>query len=151
MDEKRAKWSEVKGMFGQFHHTLDAKGRLFVPAKLKDELGASFYIAKAPDACLTIYPEAEWQKVLDHCNELPSSKVRAMRFFFANVTKCEPDKQGRFLLPESFRDYAGIKQNVVFIGQAGRAEIWAAERYIAEEEKFLTPEAIAAAMEDLGF
>ena len=72
-------------------------------------------------------------------------------FFFANVTKCEPDKQGRFLLPESFRRYAGIEQEAIFLGQAGRAEIWSAERYAAEEAKYLTPEAIAAAMEELGF
>ena len=120
-------------------------------AALREELGLSFYIAKAPDACLTVYPESEWQKVLDHCNELPASKARAMRFFFANVAKCEPDKQGRFLLPESFREYAGIDQEVIFLGQAGRAEIWSAERYEAEEAKYLNPEAIAAVMEELGF
>ena len=131
-------------MYGKYQHTLDAKGRLFVPSKLKEELGAAFYIAKAPDACLTVYPEAEWQKVLDHCNELPASKARAMRFFFANVAKCEPDKQGRFLLPAELRQ-------VVFLGQAGRAEIWSAERYAAEEAKYLTPEAIAEVMEELGF
>ena len=151
MEQKRRKWSEVTGMYGKYQHTLDAKGRLFVPSKLKEELGTAFYIAKAPDACLTVYPEAEWQKVLDHCNELPASKARAMRFFFANVAKCEPDKQGRFLLPESFREYAGIDQEVVFLGQAGRAEIWSAERYAAEEAKYLTPEAIAEVMEELGF
>ena len=138
-------------MYGKYKHTLDAKGRLFVPSKLRDELGAAFYVAKAPDACLTVYTEQEWQRVLDHCNALPSSKARAMRFFFANVVKCEPDKQGRFLLPESMREYAGIKQDVIFLGQAGRAEIWAAERYEAEEAKYLTPEAIAAVMEELDF
>ena len=138
-------------MYGQYRHTLDAKGRLFVPAKLRDELGAAFYVAKAPDACLTVYPEDEWQKVLAHCNELPSSTARAMRVFFANVTKCEPDKQGRFLLPESFRAYAGIAQDVIFLGQAGRAEIWSAERYTALEQEQLTPQAIAAVMEELGF
>ena len=130
---------------------IDPKGRLFVPAKLREELGSAFYVAKAPDACLTVYPEAEWQKVLDHCNALPASKARGMRVFFANVVKCEPDKQGRFLLPESFRTYAGITQEAVFLGQAGRAEIWSAERYEAEEQKYLTPEALAAVMEELGF
>ena len=138
-------------MFGQYRHALDPKGRLFVPAKLREELGSAFYVAKAPDACLTVYPEAEWQKVLDHCNALPASKARGMRVFFANVVKCEPDKQGRFLLPESFRTYAGITQEAVFLGQAGRAEIWSAERYDAEEQKYLTPEALAAVMEELGF
>lgn len=138
-------------MFGQYRHTLDAKGRLFVPSKLREELGTAFYVATAPDPCLAVYPEAEWQKVIERFNALPLSKARSMRVFFANVTKCEPDKQGRFLLPESFREYAGIRQDVVFLGQAGRAEIWSAERYAMEEEKYLTPAAIAAAMEELGF
>ena len=138
-------------MYGKYKHTLDSKGRLFVPSKLREELGSSFYISKSPDACITIYPEAEWQKVINRFNELPASKTRTMRYFFANVCKCEPDKQGRFLLPEDFRTYAGIDQEVIFLGQAGRAEIWAAERYEAEEKKFLTPEAIAAVMEELGF
>ncbi|MBQ7872091.1 MAG: division/cell wall cluster transcriptional repressor MraZ [Oscillospiraceae bacterium] len=138
-------------MYGKYRHTLDAKGRLFVPSKLRDELGDYFYVAKAPDACLTVYPESEWQKLLARCNELPSSKARSMRYFFANVAKCEPDKQGRFLLPESLREYAGIDQEVMFLGQGTRAEIWSAERYEAEEAKYLTPEALAAVMEELGF
>ena len=136
-------------MFGKYKHTLDAKGRLFVPSKLREELGAAFYVAKAADACLTVYPEEEWQKVLDHCNALPSSKARAMRFFFANVVKCEPDKQGRFLLPDDLRKYAGIQQEVYFLGQAGRAEIWAAERY-EEEEANVSAEELAALMEEIG-
>ena len=138
-------------MYGKYKHTLDPKGRLFVPSKLKDELGAAFYVAKAPDACLTVYPEAEWQKVLDHCNELPASKARAMRFFFANVAKCEPDKQGRFLIPTELRQYAGIRQEVTFIGQGGHAEIWDSEAYDKLEMETLTPENLAQVMEELGF
>ena len=72
-------------MYGQYRHTLDAKGRLFVPSKLRDELGASFYIAKAPDGCLAVYPEQEWQRVLEHSNSLPFSQARAMRVFFAGA------------------------------------------------------------------
>lgn len=138
-------------MFGQYKHTLDPKGRLFVPSKFREELGASFYIAKAPDGCLGVYPEAEWQRVLERFNALSMSQARNLRVFFANVIKCEPDKQGRFLLPDSFREYAGIQQEAVFIGQVCRAEIWSAERYAEEEKKFLTPDALAAAMEELGF
>ena len=138
-------------MYGKYKHTLDPKGRLFVPSKLKDELGAAFYVAKAPDACLTVYPEAEWQKVLDHCNELPASKARAMRFFFANVAKCEPDKQGRFLIPSELRQYAGLTQDVTFIGQGGHAEIWDSEAYDELERQTLTPENLTAVMEELGF
>ena len=138
-------------MYGQYRHTLDAKGRLFVPSKLRDELGASFYIAKAPDGCLAVYPEQEWQRVLAHSNSLPFSQARAMRVFFANVYKCEPDKQGRFLIPAELRQYAGLQQEVTFIGQGGHAEIWDSEAYDELERQTLTPENLTAAMEELGF
>ena len=138
-------------MYGQYRHTLDAKGRLFVPSKLRDELGASFYIAKAPDGCLAVYPEQEWQRVLEHSNSLPFSQARAMRVFFANVYQCEPDKQGRFLIPTELRQYAGIRQEVTFIGQGGHAEIWDSEAYDELERQTLTPENLTAAMEELGF
>lgn len=71
------------------------------------------------------------------------------RTFFANVVRCEPDKQGRFLLPDDLRKYAGIQQEVYFLGQAGRAEIWAAERY-EEEEANVSAEELAALMEEIG-
>lgn len=138
-------------MYGKYKCTLDAKGRLFVPAKLREELGASFYVTRGADKCLTIYTEAEWQKLLEKFASLPSSKTRNMRYFFGSVHKCEPDKQGRILLPEPMRTYAEIKQDVVFIGLATRAEIWSAELYEAEEAEYLTPESIAALMEELGF
>lgn len=137
-------------MYGKYRHSLDAKGRLFVPAKLREELGDAFYIAKAPDACLKLYPEAEWERMLERVRQLPGSRVSGLREFFANVNKIEPDKQGRFVLSDSYRQYAHIDQEVYFLGQANVAEIWDAERYEAEEAKHLTPEAIAAVMEELG-
>ena len=137
-------------MYGKYKHTLDAKGRLFVPAKLREELGDAFYIATSADACLRLYPEAEWKRVLERCEQLPGADVRKLRGFFASVNKIEPDKQGRFLLPESYRKYAGIEQDVYFLGQANVAEIWAADRYEAEEAKYMTPENIAAVMDALG-
>ena len=74
-----------------------------------------------------------------------------MRFLFANAAKCEPDKQGRFLLPTTLREYAGLKQEVTFIGQAGHAESWDSEAYDRLEAETLTPENLAAVMEELDF
>ena len=74
-----------------------------------------------------------------------------MRFFFANAAKCEPDKQGRFLLPQTLRDYAGLTQSVTFIGQADRAEIWDTDTYNKLETEMLTPENLSAVMEELCF
>lgn len=136
-------------MFGKYKHTLDAKGRLFVPSKLREELGTAFYVAKSLDPCLTVYTEEEWERIVERTKASPSSKSRGLRSFFANVVRCEPDKQGRFLLPEELRNYAGIRQEVYFLGQAGRAEIWDAERYDAEEAA-VSQEDLAALMEEIG-
>ena len=138
-------------MVGKYVHTVDPKGRLFVPSKLRDELGASFYVTLGLDHCLSVYTEAGGQAIVDKYNALPISQARKMRFLFANAAKCEPDKQGRFLIPQTLRDYAGLKQDVTFIGQAGHAEIWDSEAYDKLEAETLTPENLAAVMEELDF
>ena len=138
-------------MYGKYKHTVDPKGRLFVPSKLRDELGEAFYVTLGLDHCLSVYTETGWQAILDKYNALPISQARKMRFLFANAAKCEPDKQGRFLIPTELRQYAGIRQEVTFIGQGGRAEIWNSETYEEQEREMLTPENLAATMEELGF
>ena len=138
-------------MVGKYRHTVDPKGRLFVPSKLRDELGDAFYVTLGLDHCLSGYTEAGWQAIVEKFNALPISKARKMRFLFANAAKCEPDKQGRFLIPTELREYAGLKQEVIFIGQAGHAEIWDSEAYDQLEAETLTPEALASAMEELDF
>lgn len=138
-------------MVGKYVHTVDPKGRLFVPSRLRDELGGSFYVTLGLDHCLSVYPEDAWQAIVDKYNALPVSQARKMRFLFANAAKCEPDKQGRFLIPATLRDYAGLKQEVTFIGQAGHAEIWDTESYDKLEAETLTPENLAAVMEELDF
>lgn len=138
-------------MYGKYDHAVDPKGRLFVPAKLKEELGASFYVTLGLDHCLSVYTEAGWQTILERYSALPMSQARRMRFLFANAAKCEPDKQGRFLIPAELRKYAGIQQDVTFIGQGDHAEIWDSAAYRELEEETLTPENLAAVMEELGF
>ena len=138
-------------MVGKYRHTVDPKGRLFVPSKLREELGNVFYVTLGLDSCLSVYTEAGWQAITEKYNALPLTKARKIRFLFANAAKCEPDKQGRFLIPAELREYAGLKQEVTFIGQAGHAEIWDSETYDALENETLTPESLAAAMEELDF
>ncbi|MGN0980086.1 MAG: division/cell wall cluster transcriptional repressor MraZ [Candidatus Avoscillospira sp.] len=138
-------------MVGKYRHTVDPKGRLFVPSKLREELGDAFYVTLGLDHCLSVYTEAGWEAIVEKYNALPIAKARKMRFLFANAAKCEPDKQGRFLIPTELRDYAGLKQDVTFIGQAGHAEIWDSDTYDALEAESLTPENLAAAMEELDF
>ena len=123
-------------MFGKYKHTLDPKGRLFVPAKLREELGSAFYVARSLDPCLTVYTEEEWQRIVERSKAAPSSKARGLRTFFANVVRCEPDKQGRILLPAELRGYAGLKDSAVILGFGDKAEIWDADTYDAMEQAF---------------
>ena len=138
-------------MVGKYRHNVDPKGRLFVPAKLREELGESFYVTLGLEHCLSVYTEAGWQAIVDKYNALPMSQARKMRFLFANAAKCEPDKQGRFLIPTGLRDYAGLKDEVMFVGLAGHAEIWDSATYDALEAETLTPEYMASVMEELDF
>ena len=138
-------------MYGKYKHSVDPKGRLFVPSKLREELGEAFYVTLGLDHCLSVYTEAGWQAILDKYNALPISQARKMRFLFANAAKCEPDSQGRILIPQKLRAYADLQKDVVVIGVSNRAEIWNAEAWYAVEEEELNPENLAAVMEELGF
>lgn len=138
-------------MYGKYRHTVDPKGRLFVPSKLRDELGEAFYVTLGLDHCLSVYTEAGWQSILDKYNALPISQARKMRFLFANAAKCEPDAQGRIVLPQKLRAYAHLEKDVVVIGVSNRAEIWNAEKWAEIEAAELNPENLAAVMEELGF
>ena len=135
-------------MTGIYQHTLDAKGRLFIPAKLREELGVTFYLAMGVDACLAIYPQSTWDRFTEKFSSLPMSQSKAMRPLFANAAKCELDSQGRIVIPQRLRTYADLGKDVVIIGVHDRAEIWSAERWNVEEEE-MTPEKMAALMDSL--
>ena len=139
------------GVTGTYEHSIDAKGRLFIPAKLREELGATFYLAMGVDACLAIYPQETWNRFTDKFASLPMSQSRAMRTLFANAAKCELDNQGRIVIPQKLRKYAGLEKDAVIIGVNDRAEIWAADAWRAQEEEEMTPEKMSACMAQLGF
>ena len=138
-------------MTGTYEHSIDAKGRLFIPSKLREELGVSFYLAMGVDACLAIYPQATWDRFTEKFASLPMSQSKAMRPLFANASKCELDSQGRIVVPQKLRQYAALDKDVVIIGVNDRAEIWSAESWHAQEEEEMTPEKMAACMAELGF
>ena len=140
-----------KAVTGQYQHTIDAKGRLFIPSKIREELGETFYVTMGTDPCLSVYSDASWARFTEKFESLPYSRNKAMRPIFANAAKCEPDAQGRILLPQKLRAYAGLEKDVTVIGVSNRAEIWDAERWAKVEEEELNPENLAAVMEELGF
>ena len=138
-------------MTGTYEHSIDAKGRLFIPAKLREELGVTFYLAMGVDECLAIYPQETWNRFTEKFASLPMSQSAAMRPLFANASKCELDSQGRIVIPQKPRKYAGLEKDAVIIGVNDRAEIWSAETWNAREEEEMTPEKMKACLAALGF
>ena len=124
-------------MTGKFRHNVDGKGRLFVPAKLREELGEAFYVTIGLGRSLMVLPEQVWQSIEEKKQSMPMAQAQNLRFFFANALRCEPDKQGRILLPAALRRYGNLTQEVVLVGFGDKAEIWDAETYDAMEQAFL--------------
>ena len=137
-------------MTGEYQHSIDAKGRLFIPAKLRDELGDTCYVTLSMDQCLSVYSTESWEAFRAKIDALPLTASRSMRVVFANTSKCETDAQGRILIPVKLRDFAKLTKNVTIIGFSNHAEIWDCDAYAAVEAQMLTPENISAAMTELG-
>jgi MraZ protein len=117
---------------GEFQHSIDEKGRLFMPAKFRDALGSSFVITRGLDECLFVYPQSEWKILEGKLKELPFTRKDArafVRFFFSGATESELDKQGRTLIPANLREYAHLERDCVIIGVSNRVEIWAKETW----------------------
>ena len=138
-------------MTGEYQHSLDNKGRLFIPAKLRDELGEVFFITLSMDRCLSAYSSEAWQSFSDKVSEMPYVKQRKMRPLFAHAARCELDAQGRVLIPQNLRDYAGLSKNVTVVGCNNHAELWDSDAWKSVYDMETTPENIAAVMEELEF
>ena len=143
----------VTDMFmGEYNHTVDAKGRLIVPSKFREQLGDEFVVTKGLDGCLFVYENTEWKALEEKLHALPLTNANARkfsRFFLAGATTCEVDKQGRILLPAVLRDFAGIDKEAVLVGVGSRIEIWNREAW-NQSNTYDDMEEIAENMEGLG-
>lgn len=137
-------------MEGTFEHTLDAKGRLFIPAKFREELGESFYINISSERCLVAYTMDKWQDMKKKVDALSTLEQKKARPIFANASKCELDGQGRILLPQFLREFAGLTKDVVVVGNNNTAEIWDKEKWSEIYKKEITPEYIEDMFKELG-
>lgn len=119
-----------KSLMGEFQHTIDVKGRMNFPTKLRELLGFSFIVTKGLDGCLFVYSQEEWSRLEERIKAKPLAEARQLsRYFFANACEVEADKQGRILLPQNLRDHAGLEKEVVVIGASSHAEIWDKARW----------------------
>ena len=141
-------------LIGEYEHSLDAKGRLIMPAKLRTDMGEKFIITKGLDGCLFVFSQIEWSNFESKLKELPLTNKNArdfVRFFLSGATECEIDKQGRFLLVNTLREYAEITKEVIIIGVGTRLEIWNKDKWKAyNSDENISADQIAENMTMLG-
>lgn len=140
-------------LIGEFEHSLDSKGRLIMPAKLRETIGEKFVVTKGLDGCLFAFSITEWQNFEEKLKSLPLSNRNSReftRFFLSGATECEIDKQGRFLIPNNLRESANLQKEVVIIGVGTRIEIWDKEKWNSYNNENISVEDIAENMTMLG-
>lgn len=136
---------------GEYRHGLDAKNRIFIPSKLREELGQSFVVAKdIREKCLKVYSLAGWESYIAPLKEQKRKlSEKIMRFLHASMVQATPDSQGRIVLPQELVEYSEIEKNVVVVGCGGYAEIWAESAYDQMKNEVDIDEMISE-LEELG-
>lgn len=139
---------------GQYNHNIDAKGRLALPVKFRTELKKAV-VTKGLDNCLFVYPKKEWDKMAEKLATLSVAKanIRAFsRLMLAGAMEVEFDKQGRIILPEYLRSFAGLKKEVIVAGLYTRLEIWDQDSWLKyQKEMEKNSNEIAENLNELGF
>jgi len=122
--------------YGEFEHSIDRKGRLILPAKFREVAKANFierfFVTRGLDKCLFMFSEEEWKAQEQKFKALPFTKKETRKFnriYFSGAVDVQIDGQGRFIVPQYLKDFAGIKRDVVIIGVANRIEIWSKDAW----------------------
>ena len=135
---------------GSYSHSLDAKKRVFVPAKFREDLGNTFYVTRKFDTYLSIYTEEEWAAYLEKLEKLPESvAAEVQEFILGGAQKCVPDNSGRIIIDDKLLKHAGINKNIVFVGAGRQIRVWAEELW-NEREKNRDFEKMREVLRDFG-
>ena len=138
-------------LFGEYNQNMDAKGRIIVPAKLRDGLGEIFYITKGLGGCLWAFSQEAWSEIEKKVSALPLAEGRNItRFLFSGAMEAIPDVPGRVLLPPNLRKHANLTREVTFLGTNNRMEIWDTAAWNKACEDFDEAK-LEEQMEKLGF
>jgi len=130
-------------MTGTYKHVVDAKGRIIIPAGIRDELGDEFHVTLSDEKCLVAYSNESWNKFMEKIKTMPKVKQKKMRPLFSHAAKCELDVQGRTVLPLALREFAGLKKSITVVGAGECAEIWDSDEWAVIDAIETTPENIA--------
>lgn len=137
-------------LMGTYEHTIDVKGRMAFPTKLRERLGLSFIVTIGLDNCLYVFSEEEWENFTGKLRTLTGEKARSAKLFIVRACLVEPDKQGRILIPQNLREYAGLTKDVTVLGVINRAEIWDSARF-SEMSGAVSEEMLSDALADIAF
>ncbi len=137
---------------GEYQHTIDAKGRVIMPSKLREGLGEKFIVTKGLDNNLLVFSLAEWEKFYEKLSTLPLANKNSRgfsRLFLAGAIECETDKQGRILISQPLKEYASLEKDITIIGNGDKVEIWSSENW-AKYISSVNTEEIADSLFELG-
>jgi MraZ protein len=114
---------------GEFEYTLDEKGRVVLPPRFRQPIGERFTLTRGFDGCVAVYPSAEWALVEQKLRAEPLANRQFVRYLLGSATEAELDRQGRFLVPPTLREYASIHRDVVIVGVINKLEVWSKARW----------------------
>ena len=138
-------------LLGRYEHTVDTKGRVSVPARFREDLGERFVITRGLDNCLALYSLNEWAVLAEKVKALPMAQARTIqRYLFTGAYETEIDAQGRMVIPQNLRTFAGITKDVVIAGLSNRAEVWDREAF-DKSESSVSADDVVELMSQLGF
>lgn len=128
---------------GEYHHTIDEKGRLTLPSKVREQLGYDFVVTRGLDHCLFVYSRTDWIQIIDKYKSLPNTKDARnfMRFFLSGATEVNFDKQGRINIATPLKHYASLEKDCIILGVNDHLEIWSEElwnKFMDENEENFT-------------
>lgn len=137
---------------GEYSHSIDSKGRIIIPSKLRSGLGDAFVLTKGLEQCLMAYDAKEWENFENKLHDLPVTNKNArklVRHFLGGAADIETDSQGRALIPANLREYSGLTKEAVLVGMGNRIEIWSKEKY-ETEGTYDDLDEVVNALEDMG-
>lgn len=135
---------------GEYKHSIDPKNRMFLPATMREDLGDEVFVVKGVDTCIAVYPKEAWEEFTEKLNSLPEMKARRVkRILMASAIKTKIDSQGRVLITQSHKSYAGLDKNVYVVGVGNHIEVWDEDKWIAEND--MNSEEMAETLMSLGF
>ena len=137
--------------YGEYRHTIDAKGRLFIPVKLREELGEKFMLSRGLDKCVCVYPMEAWNEFTERLEKLPVAKERRVRrYFYSGAYECTLDAQGRVILSQMYREFALLDKDVIIAGNRSHLEIWSASAWETEQQ-YIDNEEVTKELVELDF